>query len=255
MRFESIQPVAALRPYVAKLVISENAELQTYTVFPSTTLVAGFQYKGKLTLLSEGSTETLSTAGITGLTNAPKQFSSTAGTGTILIYFTETGLSFFTRLPIHELFNQSISLDCLFLPGQIAVVEEKLSGADTDKGRINIVERFLVDQLREIEQDRLVVEAVRLIHESKGILRISELHKKLHTSASPLEKRFRQRVGTTPKKFASIVRFNTALAALGNGKSLTEICYDSNFFDQAHFIKDFSQFSGQTPERFLREME
>ncbi|MDP3467959.1 MAG: helix-turn-helix domain-containing protein [Daejeonella sp.] len=58
-------------------------------------------------------------------------------------------------------------------------------------------------------------------------------------------------VGTTPKKFASIVRINAVLNDL-NAKSLIEICYENNFFDQARFIKDFKQFTGDTPEHFKR---
>ena len=59
-------------------------------------------------------------------------------------------------------------------------------------------------------------------------------------------------MGTTPKKFASIIRFNTVLDDLKTAKSLTEICYENNFFDQAHFIKDFKHFTGDTPEDFKR---
>ena len=69
------------------------------------------------------------------------------------------------------------------------------------------------------------------------------------------EKRFRKVVGTTPEKFASIVRFNTVLDNLNDTKSLTDICYENNFFDQAHFIKDFKQFTGDTPEQFKRFLQ
>ena len=31
-----------------------------------------------------------------------------------------------------------------------------------------------------------------------------------------------------------------------------DICFEYNFFDQAHFIKDFKQFTGDTPEHFKR---
>ncbi len=67
-------------------------------------------------------------------------------------------------------------------------------------------------------------------------IRIKELNEKLFISQSSFEKRFRKVVGTTVKKFASIVRFNSVLNSLNNTKSLTEICYENNFFDQAHFI-------------------
>ena len=92
----------------------------------------------------------------------------------------------------------------------------------------------------------------KLIYQTNGTIRIKELNEKLFISPSPFEKRFRKVVGTTAKKFASIVRFNSVLDNLNESKTLTEICYENNFFDQAHFIKDFKQFTGDTPENFKR---
>jgi len=114
------------------------------------------------------------------------------------------------------------------------------------------VEKFLEDQLKEKAGDQLIVKAVTLIYGSKGSMKMKELHQQLHISQSAFEKRFRKLVGTSPKKFASIVRFNTVLHDLGREKSLTEICYDNHFFDQAHFIKDFKQYTGDSPEQFKR---
>jgi methylphosphotriester-DNA--protein-cysteine methyltransferase len=122
----------------------------------------------------------------------------------------------------------------------------------SDKNRIKAVEQFLLSQLKDLETDKLVSEAVRLIYQTSGTIQIKELNKKLFISQSPLEKRFRKVVGTTAKKFASIVRFNTVLDHLSETKSLTQICYENDFFDQAHFIKDFKQFTGDTPENFKR---
>jgi AraC-like DNA-binding protein len=32
--------------------------------------------------------------------------------------------------------------------------------------------------------------------------------------------------------------------------SLTDLAYKNDFFDQAHFIKDFKEFTGLTPKEF-----
>ena len=128
-----------------------------------------------------------------------------------MVYFTEIGFTHFASHPANELFNLSLSLDHIFDKNSINEVEEKLSFATTDKQRIKIVEQFLVSQLKDIQTDKLIVEAVKLIYQSKGTIRIKELNEKLFISQSPFEKRFRKVVGTTPKKFASIVRFNTVL--------------------------------------------
>lgn len=252
MKFDKIIPTDRLKPYIKHLVVSENAVENIYKVFPSTGLVVGFQYRGQLDNINNDKEIKLATAGITGISDSFKIFKNSIDTGTILVYFTEVGLTYFTSRPANELFNQSISLENIFDKYKISDTEEKLAFAATDRQRIHVVEQFLLSQLRDIKNDKLIVEAVKLIYQSKGTIKIRELNEKLFISQSPFEKRFRKLVGTTPKKFASIVRFNAVLNDLPNIKSLTDICYENNFFDQAHFIKDFKQYTGDSPKTFKR---
>jgi AraC-like DNA-binding protein len=252
MKFDKHFPTETLKPYIKYFVVSENEFEKEYKVFPYSGLVIGFQYKGKLTTIHDNTESNLSSAGITGIADSYKIFKSSADIGTILVYFAEIGFAHFASHPANELFNLSLSLHDVFDKSKVNEVEEKLVFATTDKQRIKIVEQFLLSQLKEIQTDKLILEAVKLIYQSKGKIRIKELNDKLFISQSPFEKRFRKVVGTTPKKFASIVRFNTVLDNLNETKSLTEICYENHFFDQAHFIKDFKQFTGDTPEHFKR---
>lgn len=252
MKFEKHIPTDRLKPYINCIVVSENEAENQYKVFPSSSLVVGFQYRGSLALLQEGTETKLNSAGISGIADSYKIFKNTANIGTILVYFNEIGFAHFTSHPANELFNLSLALTDVFNRQRVEEVEEKLSICSADRQRIKVVEQFLVSQLKDIETDKLIVEAVKLIYQSKGTIRIKELTEQLLISQSPFEKRFRKTVGTTAKKFASIVRFNAVFDNLKTTKSLTDICYENNFFDQAHFIKDFKQFTGDTPENFKR---
>lgn len=252
MRFEKIIPTVQLRPYIKYFVLSEMAAETQYKVFPSSGLVIGFQYRGQLALVNGTSRIKLSTAGVTGISDSYKTFSNSANIATVLVYFTEVGFAHFAPHPANELFNESIALQEIFDKNKVAETEEKLAVAQTDQQRIQLIENLMFAQLKEIQIDRLIVEAVKIIYETKGTIRIKALIEKLYISQSPFEKRFRKLVGTSPKKFASIVRFNTVLDKLDGSKSLSEICYENNFFDQAHFIKDFKRFTGDTPDNFKR---
>lgn len=194
----------------------------------------------------------MASAGVSGIADGVRYFKNSSNTGTVLVYFTETGFSAFSKQPVHELFNQSVVLTELFDPAIIAETEEKLANVTADSKRIAIVERFLLAQLKIREADGLVAAAVKLIYETGGNLRIKELNEKLNISASPFEKRFRQVVGVSPKKFSSIVKLNALITGFPETKSLTEICYENNFFDQAHFSKAFKRFTGVPPEQFKR---
>lgn len=252
MKFDKHFPTDQLKDYIKYYVISEIELESEYKVFPSSGLVIGFQYKGQISSIKDNTLNKLTSAGITGVSDSYKVFKNSVNIGTVLVYFTEIGFTHFSSRPANELFDLIISLDDIFEKNKVTETEEKLAATSTDKQRINIVEQFLLSQLKDIQTDKLIVEAVKLIYQSKGTIRVKELNDKLFISQSPFEKRFRKVVGITPKKFASIIRFNTVLGNLNETKSLTEICYENNFFDQAHFIKDFKQFTGDTPENFKR---
>lgn len=252
MKFDKYLPVNQLKSYIKYFVVSEHEAENTYKVFPSPGLVIGFQYRGQLSTINGEQENKLSITGITGMTDRYQLFKSSAGIGTILVYFTEVGFAHFCPVPANEIFNMSVPLELLFDRNQLELTSEKLSFASTDLERVNTIQQFFYAQLLDVHTDKLVVEAVNIICRNKGIVRIKELNKELPISASPLEKRFRKIVGTSPKKFASIIRFNSVLTQLKHTESPAQIGYENNFFDQAHFIKDFKKYTGDTPENFKK---
>jgi len=252
MKFDKHLPTDKLKDYIRYYVVSEMDLESEYKVFPSSGLVMGFQYKGRISSVKDQTVHKMTSAGITGIFDTYKVFRNSDNIGTVLVYFSEAGFAHFSSLPANELSGLVVSLDDIFEKSKVDETKEKLAAVSTDRQRIKIVEQFLLSQLRDIRTDKLIVEAVKLIYQSGGTIRIKELHEKLFISQSPFEKRFRKIVGTNPKKFASIIRFNSVLEGLDPARPLTDICYENNFFDQAHFIKDFRQFTGETPEQFRR---
>lgn len=244
-------PCEALRPFIGSFVVTETNEESTYRVLPGTGLVIGFQYKGRLWRVEDRSEIPLSVSGITGLGDHARRFKNSADIGTVLVFFKDGGASQFFTQPLHELFRQSVSLDNFMLRSELLCLEEQLAEAATAADRVGVVERFLITRMRSAEPDKLVLAALALIYKSRGTIRMTELAGQLHTSQSPLEKRFRRSVGSSPKKFASIVRLKNILSQHGSVNSLTELGYEAGFYDQAHFIREFKTLTGDTPEDFF----
>ena len=250
-RFDTYIPSDALKPYIKFFAVSENVLEQTYKIIPDTSVVLGFQYKGKLSYL-EGSTENpLDKSGVSGLRDTFRIFKNSADIGTVLVFFTETGFRHFFKQPVHEIFRESISLETFMLRSELLILEEQLYAADSDTKRIAAIEKFLLSRIHFVEPDKLVLAALALIHKSRGTIRITELMEQLHVSQSPLEKRFRQAVGTSPKKFTSIVRLKYIIQEQAKSHSLTALSYELGFYDQAHFIKEFKNFTGENPGDFF----
>jgi AraC-like DNA-binding protein len=255
MSVRTYLPCDALKPYVKIFCVEEKENEKVYHVLPDTGLVIGFQYKGNLRHLHNGNEIPLSASGISGLADHYKVFKSSGDIGTLLVFFREAGASAFFSSPLHELFRESVSLDNFMLRSELLLLEEQLAEAKTDDARVRLVEKFLILRMSHAQPDKLVFNALALIHQSGGNIRIRDLAGQLHTSQSPLEKRFRAVIGASPKKFASIVRFKNALRSYRPTESLTGLSYEAGFYDQAHFIREFKTFTGDTPESFFSSHE
>jgi len=251
LKFDIYIPSDILKPYIRVLVISESEIVNTYKVLPGTEIVIGFQYRGSLSYNEGDKNISLSHSGLTGLMDKFRIFSNTANTGSVLVFFKEGAAASFFKQPIHELFGESVSLENFMLRSELLILEEKLQESKTDIEKISIVENFLIAIMNASAPDPLVVSAISLIYKSKGNIRIKELLTDLHISQSAFEKRFRQVVGTSPKKFASIVRFKNTVNLYNRNTSLTDLGYEAGFYDQAHFIKEFKHFTGDSPHTFF----
>lgn len=80
---------------------------------------------------------------------------------------------------------------------------------------------------------------------------MKELAASLYISQDPFEKKFRSRIGCSPKKFAAIIRIRNLINNYSSYSSLTEAAYEAGFYDQSHFIKEFRQFTGKSPSAFF----
>jgi AraC-like DNA-binding protein len=244
-------PCEALRPHVERYGIHQAVGEEAYRVLPGTGLVMGFQFTGGLERLHGATGQRLHRSGITGLQRGAATFRTTEGAGSVLVYFREAGAAAFFREPLHELFGQSLSLEHFMLRSELLLLEERLQEATTDVDRIGVVERFLLHRLSAFAPDAMVAQALALIHRSKGAIRMEPLAAALHTSRSPLERRFRKAVGATPKLYAGIVRMKGVLQGRAPGERLLDTALEAGFYDQAHFIKTFRTFTGETPKGFF----
>jgi AraC-like DNA-binding protein len=251
MKYQTYIPCDALKPFVDAFAISETEEEGSYKVLPGTGVVIGFQYMGRLFYTEDETSIPQSASVVTGLRDRYRIFKNSPNNGNVLVFFKAGGAAAFFKQPVHELFRESVSLDNFMLRSELLILEERICGAKRDEERINIIEQFLLSRMKQDATDPLVASAISLIYQTKGTIRMSGLAKQLHTSQSVLEKRFRQVAGTSPKKFSSIVRFKQTLINYKAASSMTELGYESGFYDQAHFIKEFRQFTGETPESFF----
>lgn len=71
-------------------------------------------------------------------------------------------------------------------------------------------------------------------------------------SSRTLENKFKDYIGITPKKYASMLRLRKALEYIQyhqKHQNLTRIAYDLGYYDQAHFARAMKSFTGFSPKQ------
>lgn len=92
--------------------------------------------------------------------------------------------------------------------------------------------------------------------ETHGGVPIGELAEEVGWSRRHLVAKFRQQVGLPPKTLARIVRFQHLVGRLTVSGPVhwTRIAAECGYYDQAHMNRDFREFAGMTPTRFLARL-
>jgi AraC-like DNA-binding protein len=136
------------------------------------------------------------------------------------------------------------------------MLEAEIRSCATHEERVTKLEGFLLSKRQVLKVDNAPVEyCVDAMLSSVGDVSIEKLAEELNISKRQLERRFTAAVGISPKLLARIIRFQNILQLIENKefKSFTTVAYDGGFYDQAHFIKDFKDFTGLNPKQYFSE--
>lgn len=170
------------------------------------------------------------------------------------VRFYPYGFASFARVDIGSLSNTETPLAVLFGEEASRLLAQRVINAENTEARIDIVERFLLDRLGQKETiDAIVHGAIHAILEAKGSGAVKDIVKDDVAKRRQLERVFRRKVGLSPKQLCRVIRLQAALKMILNrrSRSMTEVAYESEYYDQAHFIRDFKEFTGTTPKAFL----
>lgn len=158
-------------------------------------------------------------------------------------------------MPMEALSNRVVGLDALF-GADAERLASRLHDAPGWDARFAIVDGFLAARMERARTTPAgVAHAWRRLRESDGRTEIGALAREIGCSRRYLAACFRQHVGLPPKSVARVMRFERAVRLLGRAGvhvRWSDVALDAGYYDQAHFIRDFRQFAGDTPGAFLR---
>jgi len=170
----------------------------------------------------------------------------------MVISFKKGKAASFFPFPMQEIADSVVDADLVWGTDFGLLRERLLATADIDE-RFRIVEDFLLSEfLSQLAIDPCVAFAISEMTERPDALSIARMNHKIGYSQKHFTDLFRRAVGVTPKAYLKIMRFQKAVRTIDAWPDLDwgQIALECGFYDQSHFINDFKNFSGFTPEHY-----
>ncbi|MEO3743524.1 helix-turn-helix domain-containing protein [Plantactinospora sp. B5E13] len=220
-----------------------------------------------------------------GLHTAPALIEHDGRQSGVQLSLSPLGARALLGLPAGELAAADLSADLVLGPfaGEL---RERLLGAASWSERFDVLDRLLVRRLDAgAGPPAELVRAWHRLLASGGTVPVGELARQTGWSGRYLSRRFGVEVGLSPKRAARVVRFDRARRLLqrqagrlpqsriggpaqrdqtrrlpqpgarpgGPAAGLAEVAAVAGYYDQAHLDRDFREFAGCPPSRWLAE--
>jgi len=196
-------------------------------------------------------------AWVSGVRTQPITIPSGRGTKKLIVAFKKGKALPFNKIPMHELADRVVDADIIF-GNKFHGFREQLLASVSVHQMFLLTEKFLLqqagDSLCADTQSKCVEFGVTHITNQPNILVFQQFSSKIGYSQKHFIDLFKKQVGISPKRYLKIMRFQKALSEIEANKAIdwSRIAMESGFYDQAHFIGDFKNFSGFTPNQYMK---
>jgi AraC-like DNA-binding protein len=135
---------------------------------------------------------------------------------------------------------------------------DQFYATDDTETRVDIFEAFLLKMYLPIETDHLLVKAIDLLSSFTDNYSIEAISQRLEVNVRTLHRTFRKNIGVSPVTYRKVARFRHSMQNKlieSQMKRLTDIAYQSNYYDQAYFNRIFKDLTSLNPQRFFNQVD
>lgn len=165
------------------------------------------------------------------------------------VAFRSAGAFPFFPAPADALAGAHVAIDCLWGRDGTSI-RERLLEASGPAAILDTLERELVARaVRPLETDPALDFAVDALSRGASVTAVLS---RIGGSSRRFLRAFAEHVGLMPKRFARVRRFLRVVESIEMGRPVdwAEVALRCGYFDQAHLINDFREFSGITPTAY-----
>lgn len=189
-------------------------------------------------------------AWITGMQTRPLIYTAEQEASTVCIQLQPDGLFMLTGIPAIEFQDMLIEATAVWGTA-ITHLREKLLHAHHSQEIIALITTFLQKQSQSPSHTPTQEFILYIQQQLSQGQPLSEISRTVGYSHKQLIHIFKKQVGLSPKKYQRLLRFNKTLTLLAANPLPDDIVTACHFYDQAHYIKEFKQFTGYTPTEYL----
>ncbi|MER6511690.1 helix-turn-helix domain-containing protein [Nonomuraea sp. NPDC001636] len=170
------------------------------------------------------------------------------------VHFKPWGMTPFVGVPAGELRDRWVPADALW-QRSLDRIRDRAGDLASAAGVLRVVEeelraRFAGAASRNLD---LVRHAGGRLAATYGAVPVGALADAAGVSGNHLAAQFKSHVGVTPKRVARIYRFARLIVSVDAVRPVdwTALAHTAGYFDQAHFSREFKDFTGHTPTEYL----
>lgn len=159
------------------------------------------------------------------------------------------------KLPMTDLLDQAVDAQ-MVLGREVNEILQRLMDSQQYPEMIRVIEDYLMKKYHKI---KLTVEPIdkigSLFTQPNAYQSLDFLAHESCLSIRQFERKFKDRVGISPKLFTRLVRFNYAFGMKDENptQDWLTIALNCGYTDYQHMVKDFKQFAGLTPTLLMKE--
>lgn len=123
------------------------------------------------------------------------------------------------------------------------------------KDQFEIHLKSWMKELPPFKPNFMMDEALQIMRSTNGEVKVKEVNEQLGVSKSHMEQRFSFEIGLSPKEFCKIEKLKHFLNNYRQYQdimNLTQLTFQSGYYDQSHLIKEFRYFMDVRPKDFMR---
>lgn len=219
-----------------------SAAIPSYRVLPDGCVDILFQKEGNCS----GALNVVGTMTRTHLIDLP------ARQWTLGVRFQPAMVARFLRVGGAEILDKTVALGDLWSSIRTRRLAELIAEAKTFEAGAAQIEKAL----GEAPPLDAVEKAIAQIVEFRGLVNLDDLADQARLSPRQFRRVCLERTGISPKRLARILRFRNAVAR-ATSKPLggwADVALECGYYDQAHLINEFREFSGAAPGQFAGDL-